>query len=39
MKIKEKTIYNKICEACKKKCKQKENIKIIYCPNYEKKEK
>ena len=26
---------NELCATCKNKCKQYENVKVIYCPTYE----
>jgi hypothetical protein len=31
--------YNKVCLACKKKCKQSSKVKVVVCPLYEPKEK
>mgnify|MGYP000851028958 FL=1 len=28
--------YNKLCEKCAKHCKQRADVKIITCPDYEK---
>lgn len=30
--------YNKLCERCKKECKQSFRAKVMQCPHYEPKE-
>ena len=34
MKLSKKNKFNKLCELCKKKCKQPEYAELLHCPNF-----